>query len=264
LSKKELEKRVQMHGGTVVQSDGLPLEAKKLASRAKRKRSTSPALQVASSNVHCIGDTWGVKQAAIKKRGLVDIMTPRWLIDSIDAGHLLQKEARYLHFATPDTQARVKLLSDNFGDSYEEHINVERLSILLTEMEDKHVLGVNRVAPMDIAELQQELDKIAEKAGQEAWWHFAGCTVYVQEHITSRREETSLRSALSLHGASVTKDALALDITHFVIAIEGRDEIQKLRSINSLRTKVGHIVKATWVMDSIKQHTRLGESRYQV
>ncbi|ORY86331.1 ATP dependent DNA ligase domain-domain-containing protein [Protomyces lactucae-debilis] len=246
ISKKELEKIVVKHGGKVVQND-----------------ESNPDQSRLTSDVHCIGDIWSVKQSAIRNRGLVDIMTPQWLLDSIEAGHLLRKETRYMHFCTEATRISVERSTDQYGDSWDEHIDVSRLQLLLNQMEQDKALFSHMPTREELVSLQLDLDQQAVDRGDESWWIFAGCTVHLAK-VAEDDTGPDYRSLLQVHGAKLELDVKSEEITHFIVSDSDDEQSRRLRSINALRSKIGHIVRADWVTQSLAEHTLLAESRFAV
>ncbi|KFY26631.1 hypothetical protein V491_01234 [Pseudogymnoascus sp. VKM F-3775] len=250
-TKAELEQYIKANGGSIFQS---------------------PTIQ---ADTIVVADKKVVKVASLIKRGLQNVVRPRWLFDAvqqyeIDIGqerHLVPFEPRHMFFTVQGEAETIQDNVDKFGDSYARDVGPTELKEICDDIPQKEL------------ETDFETDKLlSQLQGQNHDLGFRDMKGFMfsdfRAHIASWQKcervadltEDGLRCLLTEHKlrfglASMVWDLEDTSITHVVVPA-GIDTLGSIREIISHRTVVPRIVTLEWVEDSWEEGTLLDEDRY--
>jgi len=202
-----------------------------------------------------------VKVAALKKRATHDILRPYWLLASIDIGFPLPIEPKFALFLRPESEKSAHASVDRFGDSYTTPLGNEELRDTMSKM---------AISGRDIENapelIESFLDEFDEKDSVARL--FAGCVVYLDEPRSERLppydSDFHLAEKYLKFGKATIEDVLEdSGLTHVVVEGSDPSRIREIRSRLSGHTKaLPRMVTVQWVLDSVKEKTRIDESRY--
>ncbi|KAI0869207.1 DNA ligase I [Hypoxylon argillaceum] len=207
-----------------------------------------------------------VKVASLIKASEVDIIRPKWLLDSIaqgEEGFPLPYETEHLFHACDAMQSAAEENTDRFGDSYARDLGIQELRQLLQDMPKKEVLDT----PFYKEDFLQQLVKHDHDLGQMRSHLFKDMIVYLAEaHAVPPLQTYHARNRIRFGGGILVDDLNDQGITHIVtLSKNGAQDIDiaaKVRSAISSRRPVPRVVSEQWVAECWENRTVVDEERF--
>ncbi|CAN8096894.1 unnamed protein product [Discula destructiva] len=244
-TKTELETLIKEHGGTVV------LQPSK----------------VREGVVVPLADRETLRTRAVMKFEGVNIITPKWIVDSINNNYLLPYEKRHLFVATDEMLELAERTVDQHGDSYCRDVDVEELRETFERMREKS--PASDAAAFDTESFYDQLEANGHEIPSLRGYVFRTCRIYlVPVDGVSDLTMARLWGFIGFGNGKVT-EALDEDVTHVVIVSRGDEDGERktaaaVRKQISKRAalKIPRVVSERWVEDCWKEETRLSEEDY--
>jgi DNA ligase-4 len=217
------------------------------------------------TNMILIAEKKVVKVASLLKAGDVDIIRPKWLLDSIaqgDKGFLLPYETGHLFHACDATKSAAEENTDGFGDSYARDLDLCELKQLLRAMPKKEI----RDTPFDKESFLQQLVRHNHELGFTRSCLFKGMAVYLAGADATPPMQAYQVGNRIRFGDGILAEDLDKVITHIVVLSRDeageRDIAARVRSTISSRRTLPRIVSAKWVAECWNNRTIVDEERF--
>ncbi|DBA04437.1 TPA: hypothetical protein N0F65_010033 [Lagenidium giganteum] len=260
VSKQLLEKLLHSYGASIVQN---PV--------------------VASTDYVIAASDSGIKVDNLKKQGLFNIVSVRWIYECIQMSRLIRLGARDFVFATEAMRSDLDKEYDRFGDHFVEAVKPEELSLIFQE--------VNRQAEKceDMMWKTASVELLEEQEAFETEFTFLShCKLYIDQYETIQTAigatviATSPRSKkafevdvmrtiaqqIRLYGGRIATK-ITKDVTHVVLRnAMDQERIQLfvpiVRAIRHKHSREPALVSTDWVEDCIREHQQLPVDAYIV
>jgi DNA ligase-4 len=230
-TKAELEQLVKANGGNIVATH-------------------------TNTDTICIAEGNPIRVASIKKAGTRNIFRPQWLLECIqqakaDTGRpnvLLPIEPRHVLFSKEEHEDSFRSNTDEYGDSFARDVGIEELEKLLADMPEFDN------DDYDADEIMDELfdDDVLEGPG----CMFRGLRMYVAGEGAILE---AVKRIILFAGARLTSSLKDEKITHVVVS--GEESARELRIQTASRRRPPRVVTTEWVMQSLREGTRLDEEK---
>jgi DNA ligase 4 len=238
-TKAELEQMAKANGATIVQTAN------------------------ANEDVICVADKRLPRVASLVKDGKKNIVRPVWLFDCIEQagidaplpGLLLDYEPRHMFQLLEDDQDLVESHVDDYGDSFARDVAVDELRTIINEMAEESDSSFDPTKFHGYLE-EHALDLDFQ---QIRGWLFMNLVIYFDPDSTKSDDWTC--RIVDFGGGRVSRDLEDPDVTHIVI-LGNQSRANEVRRNISSRTRIPHLVRLDWVMESWKESTLLDEERF--
>ncbi|CAI4219088.1 unnamed protein product [Parascedosporium putredinis] len=236
----------------------------------------------AGTGMILVADRKLVGVASLMKKGDVDIIRPKWVLDCVaqsGGGYLLPYEDGHLFHATPALLRSVDDNTDRFGDSYARDVDLDELAQILRDM--PKLEGLTNPFDKDLftSQLRERGHGLEGLKSQM----FNRCVVYFYEPGTgagaggdeegapetgsassSGEESFRLGNYVRFGGGGVVGYLGDPALTHVVVVdggVGGRG-VGEVRKEIAARPRIPRIVTGKWVEESWKEGTLLDEESY--
>lgn len=244
-SKPELENLIKEHGGTVVQQ---------------------PA-RVRDGDVVPLADRQTARTLPLMDFEGVNIIAPKWILDSINNNHLLPYETSHLFVATDDMIALAEQNTDPYGDSYCRDVDVEELRGTFDGMSENR--SASGAAAFDTEAFYDQLEAHGHEIPHLRGYVFRKCRVYLAP-VEGVSDLTVARLGGFIgFGNGQVAEVLDDDVTHVVIVSRGDEDGERKAAADVRkhiskreRLKIPRVVSERWVEDCWKEDTRVSEEDY--
>lgn len=244
-SKPELENLIKEHGGTVVQQ---------------------PA-RVRDGDVVPLADRQTARTLPLMNFEGVNIIAPKWILDSIKNKCLLPYEKGHLFFATDDMIALAEQNTDQYGDSYCRDVDLEELRLTFDGMSEER--ASSGTAGFDTEAFYDQLEAHGHELPFTRGYVFRKCRIYLAPvEGVSDLTVARLWGFIGFGNGQVAED-LDDEVTHVVIVSRGDENGERTVSADirkriskRAKLKVPRIVSERWVEDCWKEETRVSEEDY--
>lgn len=237
----------------------------------------------AGTGMILVADRKLVGVASLMKKGDVDIIRPKWVLDCVaqsGGGYLLPYEDGHLFHATPALLRSVDDNTDRFGDSYARDVDLDELAQILRDM--PKLEGLTNPFDKDLftSQLRERGHGLEGLKSQM----FNRCVVYFYEPGTgagvgggeedappdtgsassSGEESFRLGNYVRFGSGGVVGYLGDPALTHVVVVdggVNGRG-VGEVRKEIAARPRIPRIVTGKWVEESWKEGTLLDEESY--
>ncbi|KEZ45336.1 DNA ligase 4 [Scedosporium apiospermum] len=216
-----------------------------------------------------VADKKLVGVASLMKKGSVNIIRPKWVLDCVaqpNGGYLLPYETHgHLFHATDELKHASDRNTDQFGDSYARDVNVDELAEILKDMPKLEGLHNPFDKDLFLRQLEEHGHGLEELRGQM----FGRCVVYFHDPDAAEGKSTlasfRLGNYVRFGGGKIVGYLGDPELTHIVTVGRGEKEgVGDVRKEIASRSKIPRIVTSKWVEESWKEGTLLDEEEYPV
>ncbi|PSR83316.1 hypothetical protein BD289DRAFT_370164 [Coniella lustricola] len=247
-TKTQIEIMLREHGGTVVQQPGKVRDGGAIA---LADRINAPRVM------------------AVKNFEDISIITPKWIMDSIENKCLLPYEQDHLLLATDDMMALAAESTDQYGDSFCRDVHVEELRERFKQMSEVKGKRKSDVVEFDRQAFYDKLEAQGHELPRSRGYVFRRCRIhFAAVEGVSELTLARLQSYVGFGNGQVAEE-LDEDVTHVVIVSQGnrkgeravasavRKDISKRKKLN-----IPRIVTERWIEYCWKEETRVSEEEY--
>lgn len=243
--KVELENLIRQHGGSV----------------ALNPKSVHDGSAIALADRHT------ARTLSLEKVEGVNIITPKWLLDSIQNSYRLPYESGHLFIATEDMQKDAKQNTDKFGDSYFRNVEVDELQSIFDNMRKDN--GDSDVVDFDTEAFYDQLEANGHDLPHSRGHVFRKCRLYVAPcEGVHELTLTRLRTWIGFGNGTVADD-LDDEVTHVIIVSRGNEEAEqnvvaniRKRISRRKKLKIPRLVTEQWLEACWQEETRVSEEDY--
>ncbi|PKS13255.1 hypothetical protein jhhlp_000026 [Lomentospora prolificans] len=215
-----------------------------------------------------VADKKLVGVASLIKKGDVDIIRPKWVLDCVaqpNGGYLLPYEDEHLFHATPALLRAADDNADQFGDSYARNVDIDELTSILRNM--PKLEGLRN--PFDKGLFMRQLEDHGHGLGELKGQMFDRCVVYFHDpdaaEAKSGLASFRLGNYIRFGNGSIVGYLGDPELTHIVAVGRGKEEgIADVRKEIASKPKIPRIVTSKWIEDSWREGTLLDEEDYTV
>ncbi|XP_041473446.1 DNA ligase 4-like isoform X2 [Lytechinus variegatus] len=235
--KHELEKKVVECGGVVVQNPGI--------------------------DTYCVlADKVNLKVKNIFSAKIYDVVKTTWLIECLDAGHLLPWLPSHMLYTSAKMAAQFALDYDSHGDSYTEDVSEEKLKEIFA------TVGKKSEKPMSAEEIAEiEMDYFPQDSHLGL---FRLCRVYMDSCLVIGEEDTHIKDCsldlisleMRFHGATMCP-TLDRHVTHIIVDKSDLSRVREFRQRGQQRALKQHVVTSDWVTECIQKEKLISERPYE-